>query len=244
MHATYREACLARGMLADERLVWNEIMEEAVAEYMPYHIRDLFAARIVHGPSLQAQGVSLPAPTIGADGWPVVIFSEALSEEDGEDEEDEAAEGRGTSFKRLLAHDLPHDSAAPLQYATSRIATLVSDQEAVFSAIRDAIRPEGLRRRIFLTAPGGCGKTYMASMLLAYARGRGKVALAVASSGFAATLMPLGRTAHSRFKIPIDIHARSMCNFEAGSDTARLLKRTRLIVCTRPRWPTANASRR
>jgi len=130
----------------------------------------------------------------------------------------------------LLAHELPHDSAAQLEYATSRIPTLVPDQASVFSAIRDAIDSEGLGRRIFLKAPGGCGKTYLASMLLAYARGRGKVALAVASSGVAATLMPLGRTAHSRFKIPIDIHARSMCNFESGSDTAKLLKRTRLIV--------------
>ena len=37
------------------------------------------------------------------------------------------------------------------------------------------------------------------------------VALATATSGIAATLLPGGRTVHSRFKVPIDITDTSMC---------------------------------
>jgi hypothetical protein len=43
-------------------------------------------------------------------------------------------------------------------------------------------------------------------------RVRGGIALAVASSGIAALLMEGGRTAHSRFKIPIQgLHDASTC---------------------------------
>lgn len=57
----------------------------------------------------------------------------------------------------------------------------------------------------FVDGPGGTGKTFLYSLLLAHTRKDGFVALATASSGIAALLMPGGRTAHSRFKIPIDI---------------------------------------
>ena len=288
VHPSYRLACAARGMLADNEGVWKDIMEEAVRNYMPYQIRDLFAALVVHGPppdvpslfdtyfeamaedvvhrlearvaagldlaaqdndvrryvmlqiegrildaavTLAGQGVLLPASTLGADGQPVVLFGEAAPAEHNEDIPSDAVEGRnGSSFERLLAHEMPADRAAQLQDALSRISTLVPDQLAVFNAIRGAIDGGGIGRKIFLMAPGGCGKTYLASMLLAYCRGQGHAALAVASSGVAANLMPLGRTAHSRFKIPIDTGPNSSCGFAARSDTARLLQRTRLIV--------------
>jgi len=52
VHPSYRLACAARGMQADNEGVWNDIMEEAVRDYMPYQIRDLFAALAVHGPPM------------------------------------------------------------------------------------------------------------------------------------------------------------------------------------------------
>ncbi len=58
----------------------------------------------------------------------------------------------------------------------------------------------------------------------------GYIALAVASSGIAALLLPGGRTAHSCFKIPLDIHEDSICAVKHGSDLASLLQVTRLIV--------------
>ncbi|XP_074358101.1 uncharacterized protein LOC141697564 [Apium graveolens] len=52
----------------------------------------------------------------------------------------------------------------------------------------------------------------------------------VTSSGIAATLMPGGRTAHSRFKIPIVIDEHSMCSISHTSDIVELIKRTNLII--------------
>lgn len=54
--------------------------------------------------------------------------------------------------------------------------------------------------------------------------------LPVASSGIAATLLPNGRTAHSRFTIPIDLHQDSMCNIIRSTMIAELLNETDLII--------------
>jgi hypothetical protein len=43
------------------------------------------------------------------------------------------------------------------------------------------------------------------------------IAVATASSGIAATLMPLGRTAHSRYKLPFKPTSTSTCGFSADS---------------------------
>ena len=55
------------------------------------------------------------------------------------------------------------------------------------------------------------GKTFVYSLLLDTIRSRGDIAIAVASSGLAALLMPGGRTAHSRFGIPIPIENSTHC---------------------------------
>lgn len=53
---------------------------------------------------------------------------------------------------------------------------------------------------LFLDAPGGTGKTFLINLLLAKVRYGGKIALAVASSSIAATILVEDRTAHSTFK--------------------------------------------
>lgn len=60
-------------------------------------------------------------------------------------------------------------------------------------------------RLFFLDAPGGTGKTFLANLILAKIRQSGKIAIAVASSGIAATLLNEGKTAHSTFKLPLSV---------------------------------------
>ncbi|KAL3627784.1 hypothetical protein CASFOL_029147 [Castilleja foliolosa] len=57
-----------------------------------------------------------------------------------------------------------------------------------------------------------------------------KIVLAVAASGIASLLLPAGRTAHSRFKIPIDLTDESMCHAKKGTHLAELLMQTVLII--------------
>ena len=56
-----------------------------------------------------------------------------------------------------------------------------------------------------MDAPGGTGKTFLISLLRAEIRSKNGIALAIASSGIAATLLDGGRTAHSAFKLLLNI---------------------------------------
>ncbi|CAN1242490.1 ATP-dependent DNA helicase pif1 [Linum perenne] len=82
----------------------------------------------------------------------------------------------------------------------------------------------------FLHGHGGTGKTYLYNCIVSKVRSRGQVALVVASSGIAATLLPDGVTAHSRFKIPLDVDHSSTCNVKKGTTLSELLKIATLIV--------------
>lgn len=62
------------------------------------------------------------------------------------------------------------------------------------------------------------------NLLLANIRSKGEIALAVASSGIAATLLHGGRTVHSTFKLSVG------CNISKSSGLARLLQKCKLII--------------
>jgi PIF1-like helicase/Helicase len=57
-----------------------------------------------------------------------------------------------------------------------------------------------------------------------------KVALCVASSGIASLLLDGGRTAHSRFKIPIPVFENSGCNISKNSTLSQVLQQTGIII--------------
>jgi ATP-dependent DNA helicase PIF1 len=61
-------------------------------------------------------------------------------------------------------------------------------------------------------------------------RSKGEIVLTVASSGIASLLLPGGRTAHSKFKIPVPTFENSTCNINGESDHAELLRQTKLII--------------
>ncbi|XP_074310504.1 uncharacterized protein LOC141646532 [Silene latifolia] len=83
----------------------------------------------------------------------------------------------------------------------------------------------------FVYGYGGTGKTFLWRALCACFRSKGDIVVAVASSGIAATLIPGGVTAHSRFGISINVTEDSICSrIKPGSDLAELLIRAKLII--------------
>jgi hypothetical protein len=83
------------------------------------------------------------------------------------------------------------------------------------------INKEG--KLFFVYGSGGTSKTFVWTTLLFHLRGQGKIVLEVASSGIASLLLLGGRTAHSRFKIPIDLHDESTCNITQQMKVAELV---------------------
>ncbi|XP_050121397.1 uncharacterized protein LOC126599088 [Malus sylvestris] len=82
----------------------------------------------------------------------------------------------------------------------------------------------------FVDGPGGTRKTYLYRALLATLRSNGHIILAIATSGIAATILPGGRTSHSRFKIPLSPDASSTCSISIQSDLAELIRKTLAVV--------------
>ena len=82
----------------------------------------------------------------------------------------------------------------------------------------------------FVDGPGGCGKTFLYNAILAKKRSEGKIALAIATSGIAATLLDGGQTAHSILRIPLKIFEDSNCQIQTDSPLADMLRQCDCII--------------
>lgn len=84
----------------------------------------------------------------------------------------------------------------------------------------------------FIDAPGETRKTFLIVLLLARIRSQSNVALALASSGIAATLLKGVRTAHSALKLPLNmqINETPICNISKNSAMAKILLVCKLII--------------
>ncbi len=112
---------------------------------------------------------------------------------------------------------------------SKRIALLNPDQRAAFDAIVQAIETKS-GRCFFLHGPGGTGKTFVYNTLCHFLRGQDMIVICVASSGIAALLLIGGRTVHSTFKVPIEIHESSVCNIRKNSVLGDLIRAADLII--------------
>ena len=108
---------------------------------------------------------------------------------------------------------------------------LTDEQRNIYQLILQSVYCKS-GNAFFLDAPGGTGKTFLIKLTLSKLRSEGKIALAAASSGIAATLLPGGETAHSFFKMPIDFNSSDfpVCNISKNSAKAELIRNADLIV--------------
>jgi len=65
---------------------------------------------------------------------------------------------------------------------------------------------------------------------LAKIRSENRIALAVATSGIAASLLDGGKTVHSQFKVPLNVDADSTCGIKVNSELADLIRSTELFI--------------
>ncbi|GFU96283.1 ATP-dependent DNA helicase [Trichonephila clavipes] len=139
-----------------------------------------------------------------------------------------------------VLREISYDVQALRAYVAANVPRLTPDQQQAFIAITGIIGSErgGI---VFLDAPGGTGKTFLLNLLLAFVRKDKDMAVAIASSGIAATLLDGGRTANSAFKLQLDL-AKSdsaTCNISKDTGQGHVLKTCKLIV-----WDEAPMSHR
>ncbi|CAH9122206.1 unnamed protein product, partial [Cuscuta epithymum] len=133
------------------------------------------------------------------------------------------------SENRLLLDELNYDRTKLAAEHIQLMSTMTSEQRSIYDTIMECIKDDngGL---FFLYGYGGTGKTFIWRAISAFLRSKGEIVLTVASSAIAALLIPGGRTAHSRFAIPLDINEDSTCNIKQGSHLAELIIKSKLII--------------
>ncbi|KAG2216561.1 hypothetical protein INT45_013570 [Circinella minor] len=117
--------------------------------------------------------------------------------------------------------------------ARELIPGLNEGQRHAFDSITAAINAPDTEYNphvFFVNGPGGTGKSQLFKALLSHVRSQNQIALPVASSGIAATLLPSGRIAHSHFKIPLNADDNTTCNLRLGGSHAYLIQRASLII--------------
>ena len=258
--ATYKEACQRRGLLESDAH-WDQALAEAALTRMPKHIRDMFAI-MLHTCSLseplalwQTHKESMSEDFLFHQrrltenpnfDYTESIFNRALIyledktlsfpngqvlTEYGLPAPDRSHPASSTDLPREVALEYAYDRDELQQMVDHRTPLLTLDQRTAYDAILQLARDE-TGSIVFLDAPGGTGKTFLLNLLLAKIRLQGDIAIAVASSGIAATLLSGGKTAHSTFKLPLNLHNtdRPTCNIKRGTARAELLRRAKIIV--------------
>ncbi|XP_062519604.1 uncharacterized protein LOC134194679 [Corticium candelabrum] len=215
--ATFRRACSIRGLLEDEGH-WSATLEEAAVGHSPRILRNLFGTMIV------TCGLGNPKSlwdkhkeSLAED---ILLEPRTLLQPSTHTVEDIVIRLGGHELRtyglptpqrdqqvcncRDLIRETNYDQDEFTTYVSSNEPLLVPDQAAAYHVILDNMQ-RGSGGIIFLDAPGGTGKTFLLNLLLAKVRQQKKIAIAVASSGIAATLLTGGRTAHSAFKLPLNL---------------------------------------
>lgn len=255
---TYREACQRLGLLESDNH-WDLTLNEAIQTTFPKQLRSLFAVILttchpanpkelwnkykdfISEDILRDRRRANPDENIEFNDD---IYNDCLIEIDnlcfnmcgkgiGELDLDppEHHNDQANPIDRALFRERNYNVSTLEAFVNSRISMLNIGQRQVYNDIIEKINSD-VGAIIFLEAPGGTGKTFLLNLILATLRKENKIALAVASSGIAATLLDGGRTAHSTFKLPLNIGTAEnpSCNISKSCNEGKVLKDCKLIV--------------
>ena len=260
-YESYRATCTALGMLESDS-IWLDTMADAAEISLPEVLRDMFVVMLLF--------CSISSPLRVWEKFSSELSEDIhfkLSKKHPRMDVKKQSENEALrriehklsmSGKSLSDFELPKvdRSAIRINFALEREMNydskilkrscqeskrqFNSEQKNVFQTVlRSVKRQDG--KLFFLDAPGGTGKTFILQAILAEIRSSGEVALAVASSGIAATMLDGARTAHSVFKLPLNIHATDVgtSSITRDSDMATVIERAKIVI-----WDEATMSHR
>ncbi|KAK9053943.1 hypothetical protein SSX86_025018 [Deinandra increscens subsp. villosa] len=255
-HGTFRDACYALGLLDDDN-EYIDAIKEASHHGTGHFLRNLFATMLVcsalsrpdhvwnqswktlsdgilyqrqHNPNTQGSSINedeLKNLTLLEIEKILILNNSSLNKFDSMPypQYDDLL----LSENVLINEERSYDKDIMAKDFEDMFVKLTDEQKNIYNQIMTAVHnKEG--GVFFIYGYGGTGKTFLWNTLSASIRSKGKIVLNVASSGIASLLLPGGRTAHSRFRIPINITEDSICRMKPNSDAAKLFKETSLII--------------
>lgn len=251
---TYQAVCRDRGLLENDDH-WDHTLREAAISQCPLKLRELFVVILLfcqpseplklwndfkeylcedirHKIRQQNQDFSLPFND-NMFNKGLILIENKLMELNNKTLNDfglpSSIRSQNDVLETMLIRRYNFDELK--EFIEENLPKLVTDQKQAFNTIIDSVtNNEG--KLFFLDAPGGTGKTFLANLILAQVRQSRKIALAVASSGIAATLLNDGKTAHSTFKLPltVSLEQKSVCSIRKNGPLGKLLQDASLII--------------
>ncbi|XP_058751306.1 uncharacterized protein LOC131624371 [Vicia villosa] len=131
---------------------------------------------------------------------------------------------------RLIYEEYDYNAETERENFNNLFRALTDEQRSIFE--KKSWKLSGNKRGgvFFLHGYGGTGKNFMWRTLSSALRSKKKIVLAVASSGIALLLLPGGRIAHSKFKIPVPTLDNSTCNIDKNTEHSQLFETTDVII--------------
>ena len=237
---TFKQACIELGLLEDDQ-EWHRTMEESALIASANQLRYLFCTILVFGCPSNVSALYddfYTSMTEDFQGTPSYVFNQFV----GRISNTLQSMGRSWSNFQGLPDPTSVDSQIPIgnhliqqeqNYSEGNSLNpdhLNHEQAHAYNTVMSAVDGTIEDKFFFLDGPGGTGKTFLYETLASRLRSAGRIVLCVASSGIAATLLTGGRTAHSRFKIPLCVDSSSTCSISINSDLSELIRNTALII--------------
>ncbi|XP_013595152.1 PREDICTED: uncharacterized protein LOC106303427 [Brassica oleracea var. oleracea] len=252
----FRDACYARGLLDDDKEWHDAIFEPSywatgrqlmrlfvliliyceVANHLKLwdHTWKILAEDILYMKQREFNFPGLILPDLKLQQYTLIEIERLLKENDKSLNDFKGMPKPNESVLReisntVLRQELNYDTAKEASENEKLFATMNEDQQKVYNAVVDSVDNQS-GQMFFVYGAGGTGKTFLYRTIIAKLRSVGKVVIPVASAGIAALLLPGGRTAHSRFKLPVNLTDETVCEITAGSMLATLIAKTDLII--------------
>jgi len=135
------------------------------------------------------------------------------------------------TFERELLREQSYNRIDLQLFVQENILKFLQEQKIAFDTIIQAVTNQsgGL---YFMDTPGGTGKTFLISLILAKIRPNGHIALAIASLDIAATLKERGRTAYSVHKLSLNMQftEKPTCNISNTTGMGKVFQACKIIV--------------
>ncbi|XP_039311973.1 uncharacterized protein LOC105206659 [Solenopsis invicta] len=235
---SFSAACLALGLIEDddER---KRAMKEAVGWMMPRQLRRLFVRILLHCQPLYPEEL-----------WEnfKVAMSEDYIRHFGLIQGQKKAytqintmlcvEGKNLAdfpqMEQCINNDTENDYIIleeAMEVGTKQYNQLNNKQKEIVDLVLNELDTNNHDNNcIYIDGPSGSGKTFIYTTIYHLAKIRNKHVCSMAFTGIAATLLPVGRTVHKIFGLPVPLYANSSSNIKIQSKEAHYLKETDIFV--------------